>query len=88
MLLTCCSNDNDITLREAITVYANDGDTITFAPALKGGTITLGGSEILIDKSIKIDASALWDATQNAPGITIDANSQSRIFSMSDNQFF
>ncbi|MBR0226602.1 MAG: fibronectin type III domain-containing protein, partial [Thermoguttaceae bacterium] len=71
--------DNVVTLREAITVYANDGDTITFAPALKGGTITLGGSEIEINKSIKIDASALWDATQDAPGITIDANSQSRI---------
>ena len=75
--------DNVVTLREAITVYANDGDTITFAPELKGGTITLGGSQIEIAKSITVDASALWDATQDTPGITIDANSQSRIFSIS-----
>ncbi|MBR0226601.1 MAG: fibronectin type III domain-containing protein, partial [Thermoguttaceae bacterium] len=72
--------DGVVTLREAITVYANAGDTITFDPALKGGVITLGGSQIEINKSLTIDASALWDATNNAPGVTIDANSTSRIF--------
>ncbi|MBR0224463.1 MAG: fibronectin type III domain-containing protein, partial [Thermoguttaceae bacterium] len=77
---TIDANDGVVTLREAITVYANDGDTITFAPALKGGTITLGGSEIEIVKSIKIDASALRDEATNAPGITIDAASRSGIF--------
>ncbi|MBR0225089.1 MAG: fibronectin type III domain-containing protein, partial [Thermoguttaceae bacterium] len=77
---TVNENDGVVTLREAIELYANDGDTITFAPALKGGVITLNGSEITIEKSLKIDASALWDVAQNAPGITINANSQSRIF--------
>ena len=72
--------DNVVTLREAITVYANDGDTVTFDTSLKGGTITLGGSEIEINKSITIDASALRNGTDGSPGIAIDANSKSRIF--------
>ena len=41
---------------------ARDGDTIVFAPGLKGKTITLDG-ELVIDQSITIDASALYDAT-------------------------
>ncbi|MBR0225327.1 MAG: fibronectin type III domain-containing protein, partial [Thermoguttaceae bacterium] len=74
--------DGKISLREAITLYSADGDTIDFAPALKGATITLGGSEISIEKSLKIDASALWNETEDAPGITIDADSKSRIFTI------
>ncbi|MBR0226392.1 MAG: fibronectin type III domain-containing protein, partial [Thermoguttaceae bacterium] len=75
--------DGVITLRDAV-YYANAGDTITFAPSLKGGTITLGGQEIWIDKSLKLDASALWDETTNAPGITLDANSMSGILGVAD----
>ncbi|MBR0224462.1 MAG: hypothetical protein IJL92_00245, partial [Thermoguttaceae bacterium] len=74
------ATDGVVTLREAITVYANAGDTITFAPTLKGGTITLGGSEIEINKSLTIDASALRNGTDGTPGVTIDADSKSRIF--------
>ncbi len=40
-------------LRQALAV-ANDGDTIQFAPALNGQTITLTSSELLIDKSLTI----------------------------------
>ncbi|MBR0226261.1 MAG: fibronectin type III domain-containing protein, partial [Thermoguttaceae bacterium] len=74
------ANDGVVTLREAITVYANDGDAVTFAPELKGGTITLSGSQIVIDKAITVSARALLDKTNGVPGITIDANSASRIF--------
>ncbi|MBR0226440.1 MAG: fibronectin type III domain-containing protein, partial [Thermoguttaceae bacterium] len=77
---TVDANDGLITLREAITVYANEGDAVTFAPTLKGGTIALSGSQIVIDKAITVSARALWDKTDGVPGITIDANSASRIF--------
>jgi hypothetical protein len=40
-------------LRQALT-DANSGDTIQFAPAITGGTITLTSGELLIDKSIVI----------------------------------
>ncbi|MBQ4194803.1 MAG: fibronectin type III domain-containing protein, partial [Thermoguttaceae bacterium] len=63
-----------------ITVYANDGDAVTFAPELKGGTIVLSGSQIVIDKAITVSARTLLDKTNGVPGITIDANSASRIF--------
>ena len=66
--------DYFISLREAI-VYANDGDTITFAEEIWGQTITLGGSELYIDKSIIIDATGA--------NITIDANDESRVFNIS-----
>ncbi|MBR0225610.1 MAG: hypothetical protein IJL92_06085, partial [Thermoguttaceae bacterium] len=74
------ANDGVITLREALTVYAKDGDTITFAPSLKGGTIRLRGTQITIEKSVTIDASSLYDSANNKPGLTIDASQDSRIF--------
>ena len=70
------SNLNDSgsgSLRQAVS-DAVGGDTITFNPGLNGQTITLGGSEILIDKAITIDASDLPD------GLTVDANEGSRVF--------
>ena len=45
-------------LRQAI-ADADPGDLIVFDTALSGQTITLGGSEIVLDKDITIDASAL-----------------------------
>ena len=63
--------DGLISLREAI-MYAQDGDAITFDTSLYGQTITLNGSELLIDKSITIDAADM--------NITIDANQRSRVF--------
>ena len=64
-----------ISLREAVTIYAKKGDTITFDDELAGGTIYLAGTEIVIDKGIAIDASSV-------AGITIDANGGSRIFNV------
>ena len=60
-------------LRQAI-ADAADGDTITFSPGFDGGTIALGGSELVVDKDLLIDASALPN------GITISGVSQSRVF--------
>jgi sugar lactone lactonase YvrE len=64
---------NGKSLREAID-EAVPGENITFAPSLDGGTITLGGSELLIDTDITIDGSAL------ASGITISGNNASTVF--------
>lgn len=74
---TTADTDNRVcgascSLREAITV-ANAGDTITFAAALVGQTITLTLGELVIDK----------DLTISGPGVnqlTISGNSVSRIF--------
>ena len=69
-------SSGDLSLREAIEI-ANAvpvTESITFAAALDGGTITLGGAELEITEALTIDATAL---TQS---VTIDANSASRIF--------
>ncbi len=63
----------DVSLREAI-AESTAGETITFAPALDGQALTLGGTQLLIDKNLTIDASALPD------GITISGDNASRIF--------
>jgi len=52
---------------------AKDGDTIIFDIGLSG-TITLSGGELVIDKSIKIDA--------NGADITLDAGGDSRVMSI------
>jgi len=59
-------------LRDALEV-AVSGDTIVFDPSLAGQTIVLTNGEMVIDKSITIDASA-------APGLTIDGDQINRIF--------
>ncbi|MEM7358148.1 MAG: right-handed parallel beta-helix repeat-containing protein [Pseudomonadota bacterium] len=55
-------------------------DTINFAVGLDSNTITLGGTELMIaaSKSLTIDASSIDG------GITVDANQQSRVFSLAD----
>jgi CSLREA domain-containing protein len=66
----------DVSLREAIN-SANGSvgpDTVTFAAALSGATITLGGTELAISEALVIDARPL------AENVTIDANELSRIF--------
>ena len=73
------ANDGVVSLREAID-QVETGGTITFASSLAGGTITLGGAQLEIAKSLTIDAAALWNSTENAPGITINANKASRVF--------
>ena len=61
----------DCSLREAIDV-ATSGQTITFAAALDGQTITLGGSQLLIDKDLTIDT--------EGRAVTVDADGLSRVF--------
>ena len=65
--------DGLISLREAIG-YAQQGETVTFAPSLYGKTVVLNGRELSIDKNITIDASGV--------NITIDANKKSRAFNI------
>ncbi|MBQ6829249.1 MAG: fibronectin type III domain-containing protein, partial [Thermoguttaceae bacterium] len=71
-------SDGEISLREAIS-YAETGATITFDETLKGGTITLAGTQLEITKGLTVDASALYDAENDAPGLTLDANKESRV---------
>ena len=70
-------SDSYISLREAIS-YADAGGVITFANFLAGETITLIGKELSLSQEITIDASAIYDATNDLPGITIDADQLSR----------
>ncbi|MBQ9873073.1 MAG: right-handed parallel beta-helix repeat-containing protein [Thermoguttaceae bacterium] len=61
--------------------YARNGETITFADALKGQTIVLDGAQLIASKSILIDATSLWDSASDAPGITISGANATRILS-------
>lgn len=64
----------DLSLREALkTVDA--GGTVTFAAALSGGTITLGGTEILLDRNLTIDG-------LGSTLLTVSGNNASRIFNV------
>ncbi|MBQ9874353.1 MAG: hypothetical protein IJM30_07805 [Thermoguttaceae bacterium] len=67
------------TLRYALAAAA-PGNTIKFSSSLKGKTITIANGELLVDKAITIDASAIWD--DGTPGITIDAGQNSRVFNI------
>ncbi len=69
-------NTNDsgpYALRTAV-ASASGGDTITFTAPLSGQTITLTSGQLLINKNLTIDASAL------PAGITLDGNHSSRLF--------
>ena len=66
------TGDSVVSLREAIDAAA-DGDTITFASELAGGTVALNGKQLGVGKAITIDASSIG-------GITINADGQSRVF--------
>jgi hypothetical protein len=60
-------------LREAIAA-APANSTITFDPSIDGLAILLGGTQLLIDKDLSIDASSLPD------GLTISGGGASRVF--------
>jgi hypothetical protein len=62
-------------LRYAVN-YTTNGSVVTFAPGLSGQTITLTTGEILLDKTLTIDASAL------PGGVGINGNQASRIFNV------
>jgi predicted outer membrane repeat protein len=68
----------NLSLREAVELTnANPNvDTITFASALSGQTIILGGTELVLTEALVIDARPL------AANITIDANGASRILNI------
>ncbi|MCL2639318.1 MAG: dockerin type I domain-containing protein [Phycisphaerales bacterium] len=61
--------DGLISLREAL-IYAQPGDTITFAASMAGKTITLNGQTLTFTKNITINATGR--------NITIDAGGKSR----------
>lgn len=63
------NNDRYTSLREAIQ-NATDGAIITFARSLKGKTINVSRT-LTISKGITIDASSLYDAKNDEPGLTI-----------------
>lgn len=70
------TNTNDSgagSLRQAVSDVASGG-TIIFAPALSGQTCTLTSGQILLNKNLTIDASAL------VAGFAISGNNSSRIF--------
>jgi hypothetical protein len=69
-------NTNDsgpYALRTAV-ASASGGDTITFTAPLSGQTITLTSGQLLINKNLTIDASAL------PGGVTVNGNAASRVF--------
>src|SRR4051794_9802200 len=61
------------TLRSAV-ASANPGDTVNFAAALAGQTITLTTTEIGLNKNLTIDGSTLSNS------VTISGNQAVRIF--------
>ncbi len=68
------NNDSGVgSLRQAVTDAAAGG-TIIFAPALSGQTCTLTSGQILLNKNLTIDASAL------SGGFIISGNNASRVF--------
>lgn len=75
---TCATSGGECTLRAAIE-EANDlagADTINFAPSVSG-TITLGGTQLIISSDIDL----------NGPGagtLTVDANRASRVFNITN----
>jgi hypothetical protein len=68
----------DLSLREAMDLAHGfvGADTITFAAALSGATLTLSQGELAISEALVIDARPL------AANVTIDANELSRIFNI------
>ncbi len=74
------ADDGLTSLREAL-ASAVSGDTITFANSLSKKTITLGGSQLEITKSLTIDGDLNDDGVGD---ITIDGNSQSRVLNIND----
>ena len=72
--------ESEGSLRYAIN-HVQDGDTITFDAALKGKTITINPNlgELVLNKSVTIDATSVSDAAFSKPGITISGQEASGI---------
>ncbi|NJL82617.1 MAG: DUF4347 domain-containing protein [Chloroflexaceae bacterium] len=69
------------TLREALQ-QVTSGGTITFANNLLGGTISLSGGQLLINRSVAIDGDLNNDGM---PDITVRAAANSRVIEVNDN---
>jgi beta-glucanase (GH16 family) len=67
LTVTTLADSGPGSLREALSLIADDG-TITFDPALAGGTITLTSGQLLVDSGVTIDASAVAPLTISAGG--------------------
>lgn len=74
--VTTTNDGGPFSLRQVI-ADASSASTIRFASSLSGQTIVLTNGEILLDKNLTIDASAL------PAGIRIDGNANGRIFQVS-----
>ena len=76
--------DGKISLREALTLYSSDGDTILFASSMKGKTITLvpENGQLEASKNITIDASNLYTSSTATPGVTISGGDATRIMQL------
>jgi beta-glucanase (GH16 family) len=70
LVVTTLADSGEGSLREALSRIA-DGGTITFDPALAGGTIPVG-AELVANRSVTIDAAA-------APGIVLDGEEEERV---------
>ena len=71
LIVTTLADSGEGSLREALGDIAADG-TITFDPALAGGTIALTSGQLVIDRSVTIDGSG-------APGLAVSGNNASRV---------
>ncbi|MEL7038204.1 MAG: Ig-like domain-containing protein [Cyanobacteria bacterium J06592_8] len=71
----------DVSLREAI-AFTNDGGTVTFANSIINQTITLTLGELVVDKSLTIDADI--DGDSETRNITLDGAGASRVFNIND----
>jgi hypothetical protein len=72
LVVTTLADSGPGSLREAMGLIA-PGGTITFDPALAGGTIGLTSGELVADWSMTIDAS-------DAPGVIVSGGNASRVF--------
>jgi CSLREA domain-containing protein len=68
------ATDGQISLREALfhAMVGDIGSTATFAPAIHGGAITLGGRALMVWDSVNVDG-------QSAGGVTVDAQQASSV---------
>ena len=71
--VTTLDDDGPGSLRRAI-LESSNGTTIVFAPRLSGQAILLTRGELLLNRDLAIDGSALRD------GIRLDGNRRSRVF--------
>ena len=78
-VVTTAGNAGPGSLRDAIAHYPA-GSTISFSNSLSGSTIVLTDGELLLNKSLAIDASGVTN------GITLSGGNASRIFYVNSGQ--